>query len=206
MNFTREQMVVLADAFGLLARSAKKVRGVLLEAAGNQSVNSSPPPQEVSDPETELMEVDQDDTSSQKDDSIMDEDFIQTALEYLYSKDMIWSKLSASAFFKHMVRSRMRCNNLKFCWIHTKGPVEDRKNWKKVSVKTAENLFTRIRNGWDELLDEIRTHDQKPQKIRASKWKRRSAVLNCTFPKKLFQKKGFKNILVDLHDDLPSLK
>ena len=202
MNFTRDQMTVLANAFGLFARGAKMCRSVLLEAAGNQSVNSSP--LQVSDPESEPMQVD--DESSDKNESILDEDFTQTALEYLYSKDMIWSKLSANAFFKHMIRSRMRCNNLKFVWIHKKGPVEDRKNWKKISVKTAEDIFSRIRTGWEELLDEIRTHDKKPPKVRVSKWKRRNAVLNCTFPKKLFQKKGFKSILVDIHDDLPSLK
>lgn len=204
MNFTQGQMLVLADAFGLIARGAKKIRGVLVEAANNEPVNSAPPPEEVSE-SSDAESESRSETTEQVDDSILKEDFFESATKYLYSKQMIWSNLSATAFFRNMARQRLRVNNLKFCWVHTGGSRE-RENWKKVSSKTAEDIYGKIRDAWFQLLDDIREHDKKPKDIRSSKWSRKADVLACVFPKRLFQKKGFKQILVDLHDDLPCLK
>ena len=202
MNFTRDQLVVLGEGFGLIARAAKKIRTVLVAAAANESAPTpSTPPTPPSESEVESV------GEPVKDDSILKEDFGKSALEFMYSKDMVWSELGASAYFRNMVRRRMRANRLKYCWVHTCGTLESRQNWTKISVRTAEEIFKKIRCGWEEILDEIREHYEKPKDIRASKWRRRDQVLLCVFPKSLFQKKGgFKQILLDIHDDLPSFK
>jgi hypothetical protein len=199
MNFSADQLLTLAAAFGELARGAKKIRGVLLQAAGNQSVTSAPSP---ATSECESSESD----SEPEPDSIQTENFVESAAKYLYTKKMVWSKLSAQAYFVAMVRNRLRMNALKFCWAHTGGSLQERKHWTKISRKSAESIYSKIKDGWEDICEEINGYDTRPPKIRASKWERRQAVLQCTFPKTLFSKKGYRQILVDYHDDLPSLK
>jgi len=134
------------------------------------------------------------------------EDFSESAYEYLCSKKMVWGKMATERYFQDMIRCRLRCNNMKMVWIHTGGCKEDRKNWMKISERTAENIFEKIKVGWEEVCCEISDKTECPKEIRNSKWCRRNIVLKTKFPNKLFQKKGFKRFLVNNHDDLPALR
>ena len=202
MEISQDQLVRLADAFGLVARACKKVKSVLTELAERTPIEVTA---EGHVPSPEVTEVTAEAKEGEGDD-ITTENFCEKADAYLRSKQMVWGARSAEFYFIHAVRSRLRANNLKFVWAHRGGALGTRKNWKKISVRSAERIFERIKAGWEELIFELTEMPECPKGIRNSKWGRRNEVLSCKFPETLFQKGGFKKILVDLHDDLPALK
>ena len=174
--FTKGQYVVMADGFGLVARGCKKIRKVLLaqtkeEDPGNVSTSLS-----ISE-ENEPFE------------DIMNEDFIETSKDYMYSRRLLWGVNESNRFFVNMVAGRMRCNAMKFAWVWKGGPFEERNSWRKISVTQAEGIYSRIRRAWSHVTAEIEDCSERPKKIRKSKWARRKAVLDCKFPKTLFEKK-----------------
>ena len=216
MNWSSEQLSTLAEAFGLLARGAKKIKSVLMEAAKNPDPEKFVEPQ-VSDTEENGMSDSQssDGVRDKKSpafqswdvfESVLDEDFSETATRHLCSSKMVFGTAAATCFFKAMIRNRMRCNQQKHVWVHTGGCVEHKKNWKRVSTKTAEDVYRRVRDAWLELVTVLRVQTKCPVGIRPSRWDRKQAVINSTFPKTLFERRGFKHILMETHSDLPSLK
>lgn len=197
MNLTTEQLVGLATSFGEVARACKRIRSILL------SVPSAVPPlKEKLPPGTTVEEGEQ----SEESDNILEEDFCESALDYVKGRRMVWSKKFCVNYFTHMVRSRLRVNSLKFCWAHTSGSLEDRGNWKKISRRKAEEVYSKIYSGWEEIAEYIRDHKSCPAGVRPSKWHRRLEVLKSQMPSKLFERKSFKYVLVDNHDELPSLR
>lgn len=200
MNLSSEQLMILADSLGEIARGCKKIRGVLLGLVSTTPIIVQPENQETDPGEGEPSDI------SEESDNISDEDFCETALQYMCTKKMKWSPVGAKRYFTDMVRSRLRANTMNFCWIHTGGNLESRRNWKKISRRKIEKIYSDIYHGWQEILDFIGDQDTCPKGIRPSKWSRRKMVVDCTFPETLFEKKGFKTVLLDNHDDLGALK
>ena len=192
MKFTEEQFVVLADGFGLVARGCKKIRKILLD-------KKSP------DEESEVEDVTSEELPNEYDD-ILNEDFLETSKDYMYSSQMKWGVNEAQRFFVNMVNGRMRCNAMKFCWVWKGGSFSLRKNWRKISVTQAEDVYSRIRRAWSHVIAAIEDCSERPKKIRKSKWGRRKGVLDIRFPLTLFETKGFKRILIDRHSELPPLR
>ena len=200
MEFSQEQLRILAIAFGDLARGCKKIKAVLLGAA---TTESAPPEMLTSDSSDESTGVEEEKGELPP---INLEDFNESAIKYLYSPKMLWGKKFGEMFFKHMVRRRMRANKMKFCWIHTGGSLTAKKHWKKISANRAEEIYSRIRAAFSELQTEIHELKKRPENIRKSKWERRQMVLSFKLPRTLWERKGFKKYLVEIHDDLPTLK
>ena len=196
MNF--QQLTLLANGFGEIARGCKKIRRVLLSLADSSEPPVTPEPTGPAGPI---------EPPSEPNDSIEIEDFVESARTHLVSKKMVWGKGPALKFFKHMVRQRLRANNMKFVWMHTGGSAKDRKSWKKISTAKADDIYARIRAAWEDLKDEISSKAECPAEIPFTKWSRRGWVLKAEMPEKLFQRGSlFKQHLIDNHNDLPSLK
>jgi len=195
-----EILKLLCDGFGSIAKGAKKIRAgfAIMLADLNDQVD-----QDVDQDEEESDESSEEEMESPP--KIMKQDFVSTALEYMLSNEMRWGNQDPELYFKNMIAGRMRCNHMKFVWIHTGGSFDDKKNWKKISVDRAEEIFSKIRDGWLCLIGHV-VDSGRPKKVRKSKWARRDLVTKAIFPSKLFQKKGFQRILMNRHADLPSLR
>jgi hypothetical protein len=194
MKLTPEVLKLLCDGFGAIAKGAKKIKkGFTLLA--NQTVEQ--------DDSSESESSDQEETICVPD--LLNQDFVSTAFEYMLSKEMRWGKQDSELYFKNMVAGRLRCNHMKFVWVHKGRSFQDKKNWKKISVDRAEEIFSKIREGWLCIIGHI-VDCGRPKKVRKSKWSRRALVTNANFPTKLFQKKGFQQILINRHADLPPLR
>jgi hypothetical protein len=196
----------LADAFGEIARGCKKIRQVCLELAQNNSAPSEAPSESVQSEsvQSESVVSESESESEQPCVQIDSQNFEEEAVNYLYSKKMVWGPSAPTRYFEDCIDTRLRGNRMKMVWMHCGGSKNNKKNWKKISTKQAEQIYSNIRRGW-EIINKKLSQKTRPKQIRTSRWERRDRV-KCDFPEFLFQRKGFKDVLVSIHEELPSMK
>jgi len=190
MELTAEQGLELGTGIGFIARGCKTIKRIVLQV-------TQPPPEPGEAPPVEEPD--------EKWDAIDREDFVESAREYMLSKHMLWGKNFAMTFFKHMVKQRLRANQQKYVWMHNGGPRELKTSWSKISAVKAEGIYSEIMLGYEEIVTALE-RNKKPDSVRSSKWARKDMVLNSRMPDTLFERLGFKSILVAVHDDLTTLK
>lgn len=195
----------LADAFGEIARGCKKIRQVCLELAQNNSAPSEAPSDSAcSESVHSVVSVSESEFETPCGVQIDTQNFSERATDYLYSKKMVWGPDAATRYFEDCIDTRLRGNRMKMVWMHCGGSKKNKKSWKKISAKQAEKIYLNIRKGW-EVINKKLSQKLRPKQIRTSRWERRERV-KCDFPETLFQRKGFKDVLVSIHEELPSMK
>ena len=136
--------------------------------------------------------------------NILNDTFEEFNEAYLFQPRCKWNAKFLTKYVSDAFDNRIRCNSMNMCWVLLGADSHDKKSWQKISVSRAQQIYDRLIKRLEELLEWLEENENST--IRASKWCRRKEILKITAPEKLFGRGGFKQLLLNTHDDLPSLK
>jgi ribosome-associated toxin RatA of RatAB toxin-antitoxin module len=195
--FSDKFLETLAEGLGEIARGCKKLKQCVLEYKKNPQ---KLPILNQSESENEAEETDEE----EKLQSILDVDFDALASQYFNSNFLLIGgnkKQTVILFMDYCLDKRVRQDKFKNTWIYNSNGVrKNRKSWSKISRHEVEDLYKKLRSGWESLQSIVESTDVKPEHIHKNKWARRNLLLEIRLPKNVWSCKPFRKVTMNLHE------
>jgi hypothetical protein len=186
----------LATSLGDIARGCKKLKSCVLKIKNATLATSvtTPPEEPHEDTQEELQEELQEEPSFT---GVLEKDFVEIAEQYFEEKPFV-GKASFKRYLEYCIDDHIRQDRLKTTWVFNGQHVKtSRKAWTKISQTAIQDLYSEIKNGWEQLQDCF--NGNRPDHILQSKWSRRTNITEIHLDDSLWKEKRFREYINEAH-------